>query len=167
MKKISLAVLAMVAICTAGLKAQNIAIASSVKENFNNEFRNASNVNWEKVNNNVVLVRFNENNLNKLAYYGSDGKLLMEGRKISFESSPRLVQKSVNSIMESYREKKGILQVVQTYEITDQDQTRYFLNVGNASLQLALMSGSNGSCQVLRKVESTPLSNTNILANNK
>lgn len=166
MKKFSFAALAIVTICTFRLSAQGIEVAAGAKSGFNTEFKNADNVIWEKVNGEVFLARFNENNVSKLAYFDSDGKLLTQGRKISFANSPQHVQKSVNRIIESYRAKNGILQVVHTYEITDQDATHYYLNVGNTSLQLALMLSSGGSCQVLKKVELTPISNTSVLANN-
>jgi hypothetical protein len=160
MKKISLAVLAIVAICTSKVNSQSI----EAKASFASEFGRAENVTWEKVNNKISLARFSENNESKLAYFDSDGKLLMQSRKISFANCPHLVQKSVNRIMESYRTKSGILQVVHTYEITEQDETRYYLNAGNANVQIALMSSTGGSCRVLKKVDLTPVSTTSILA---
>jgi hypothetical protein len=154
MKKIIITAVVIVTFCFT-LGAQNsVQVNASITTSFGDEFNDASNVSWEKISDEIFLVRFDRQQENSIAYFDKTGKLLVSGRKITFEQAPRLVQHGLDNIIKSYEKKNGMLSVSHVYELIEEGETRYYTSIGNTGLLLAVMSTSDGGSKIIKKVNS-------------
>lgn len=149
MKKISSAALVIVTICTIQVNAQNF-VSTSAKNSFRQTFDNATNVEWQQIDDNILLVWFNYQQESKLAYFDAQGTLLREGRRISFDNTPQMVQTEVKNLIDTYSKSNGLLQVIHTYEVFGGGKPKYYLNVGNSRILLSLLSDVKGDIKILR-----------------
>ncbi len=89
-----------------------------------------------------------------IAYFSKMGELIVSGRKISFNQAPRLVQDGLERIKKSHENKNGKLSVIHVYELNEDGEIGYYVNMGNSNLYLAVKSDNRGSCRIIKKVNS-------------
>lgn len=139
-----------VTICFTNVNAQ---VSASVNQSFNQEFKSASNVRWEKISNDVFLVRFDFQHANSIAYFDKKGELLMNGQTVLFDQTPEAVQHGIQEVIKLYEEKNGGLAVLLTYKLIENGVTKYYVNCGNRDFLLSAMSTPKGRVTVLREVK--------------
>lgn len=156
MKKIIVSAVVIVTLCF-NLSAQKSAqVNASVNRSFNEEFKSASNVRWEKISNDIFLVRFNYQNANSIAYFDKKGEMLVTGQAVSFDQTPESVQNGIQKTINLYEQKKGGLSVLLTYQLMENGVTKYYVNCGNKDFLLSVMSTIKGKVTVLREVKLDP-----------
>ena len=151
MKKIIMTASVIVTLCLNLFAQKSTAVNADISKSFKEEFKDASNVRWEKISRDIFLVRFNHEQKNSLAYFDKKGELLITGRMVPFNQTPELVQNGVQDMMKSYAEAYGELSIVCTYELNEKGATKYYTNIGNSKLFLAVTSSSKGKTQVIKK----------------
>lgn len=153
MKKIITVAAVIVTLCY-NLQGQTVVSpTATVAESFINEFKGATDVEWQKVSKDIVLVRFNRNDDHLLAYFDQSGTLLKSGQKIQFERTPLLIQTSLDNVKRTYEKKNGQLSITHIYQLIENGQVSYFTNMGNENLYLAILTKSNGNNTILRNVK--------------
>jgi hypothetical protein len=153
MKKIALMAGVIVTFCLTMEAQNNIQVNSTVIESFNEEFKGASNVTWEKVSKDIFLVWFNHERENSIAYFDYEGKLLISGKQISFNHAPLLIQNGLEDIIKVREKKNGKLSVINMYELIEDGQTKYYTNIGNNNSYLAVLSNNTGNTRILKNVK--------------
>ncbi|MBL7857505.1 MAG: hypothetical protein JNM57_07435 [Cyclobacteriaceae bacterium] len=164
MKKTILSTVVIVTICLTQVSAQNsTTVPAIIAESFKKEFVSASNMRWENVSKDIILVRFNRQQDNLIAYFNKQGELMKWGKKITFDEAPKLVKEKLESTMKKYEKSNGKLFVTHVYEIIEEGTIRYYTNMGNDNLYLALVSNYNGGTRIIKKAPSDPAKNDGVL----
>jgi hypothetical protein len=152
MKNITLAV-TIILFSTNYLSAQEkITVDYRVTTSFNNEFKYATLVQWTKLPDNLVMARFDNHQDHCIAYFSPEGKMLLTGRKISFEIIPLAVQKRAEELRTMNEAKGSDLTVREIYELARDHGTEYFINFTSEKLALSVIVYGDGTSKVLRKL---------------
>jgi hypothetical protein len=138
------------------VQAQNLVNSMAAQKSFSLSNPTASNVQWESANRNpssneAYLVRFNCEKEICIAYYDEAGKLLMSGRSIMLKNSPRLVQKQLRELIDSYKTRVEPLKVLDIIEVNDGDKTSYFVKASNSEFFLSILSNGDGAIKILKR----------------
>jgi len=152
MKKIIVLTGVLVTLCLSTLNAQTKAQNAS----FSRKFSDASHVRWEKITSDISLVRFAQSDENSIAYFGKSGDLLASGKQIELSQSPESVQKRLAALATSLEKKEGTLRVIHVYQIAQQSATKYYANMGNENVLIAVMVASRGKANVIKRSELDP-----------
>jgi hypothetical protein len=153
MKKTTIIAAVLVSFCFSLHAQKSAQINGSVTKSFNGEFKSASNVRWEKISNDIFMVRFDYQEANSIAYFDKKGELLMTGQTVSFDQTPESVQHGIQEIMKLYELKNGGLSVLLTYQLEESGAIKYYVNCGNKDFLLSAMSTPKGKVTVLREVK--------------
>jgi len=155
MKKIITLIGVLVALCAGTLGAQT----SASKASFNREFKDASRENWEKVTDKISLVRFSHESKSSIAYFKNSGELLMSGKLIELSESPEAVQAGIDALAKSVLKRDGALRVTQVFELTEQGATKYYVNMGNEKVYIAVLANSKGKTSIIKRSKLDPNKN--------
>lgn len=138
-----------------------------VTDAFGSEFTNASNVRWEKVSDDILLVRFNNSDQKQIGYFDYSGKLLMTGKLLRKEQAPESIMSELGEIKTSYERRFGPMVITQIYQLNEKGITRYYTNMGNNKLFLSVISNQRGSTRIVRKVHLNLKGNDELLDRGK
>ncbi|HEU5290276.1 MAG TPA: hypothetical protein VFU05_06510 [Cyclobacteriaceae bacterium] len=147
MKKIIIITGVLVALCATSLCAQT----KEQSAGFTRKFSDASNVRWEKITADVSLARFAQANAISLAYFNQRGELLLIGKQIDLNQSPESVQKSLAALAKAQEKKEGALHVIHFYQLTQDNVTKFYANMGNENIYLAVMVTMGGRATIVKK----------------
>lgn len=147
MKKIIIITGVLVALCATSLCAQT----KEQSAGFSAKFSDASNARWEKITADISLVRFAQANAISLAYFNHRGDLLVSGKQIELSQSPESVQKSLASLVKSQEKQEGALRVIQLYELKQESVTKFYANLGNENVHLAVMVTFGGRATIVKR----------------
>ena len=164
MKKKILLTIVLGAICLGTLEAQVKPSAStSLEKRFHAFFKSTSEVSWQEVGGNIWLARFHEEGVSKIAYFSSEGKLLIEGKALNSLELPTVVLTGLSKTAASYEKKVGGIRIIQAFELKEQNELQYFVNMGNTEVLLSVIADRRGRTNVIsnQKIDST--SNINLL----
>ena len=121
-------------------------VSSKANSAFRKDFSSAQNVSWQKKND-VYFVSFDVNNNSREAAYNEQGELVGASRLITSAELPLAVSLAVAKKYEGY-----IVAKIAT-EITYENETNYYINVGNESQLLRLKCSVNGDITVDSKTK--------------
>ena len=121
-------------------------VSSKASSAFQKDFSSAQNVSWQKKND-VYFVSFDVNNNSREAAYNEQGELVGASRLITSAELPLTVSLAVAKKYEGYTVAK-----IAT-EITYENETNYYINVGNESQLLRLKCSVNGDITVDSKTK--------------
>ena len=121
-------------------------VSSKASSAFQKDFSSAKNVSWQKKND-VYFVSFDVNNNSREAAYNEQGELVGASRLITSAELPLAVSLAVAKKYEGYTVAK-----IAT-EITYENETNYYINVGNESQILRLKCSINGDITVDSKTK--------------
>lgn len=127
-------------------KAQTSQVPASVSAAFSKEFSAASNVQWT-VTKDIYQSRFEQGDEKLIAYFNQDGTLVATARKIQLSQAPTLVRKSISVLQDQYEAASP----AEMYEISEANDTQYFVNVTGKKQFISALASVNGNCKVLRK----------------
>jgi hypothetical protein len=140
-----------------------VQISREVDASFTKEFSNAVYTQWTQLGE-IAMARFVNEKENCIAYFGSDGKLVLSGREISFEIVPSGVRKATENLKVANLKKHGHLQISKVYEVSDDYETMYYLNLqGPASIVSVLVHG-NGHSKILKESPMMPTQSEPLIA---
>jgi hypothetical protein len=122
-----------------------------VTTSFNSEFNGASDIQWTKLENSLFMARFENHGDHCIAYFNMEGRLLLTGRKISFEIIPLVVRKRAEEIRTMHATKSGELTIREIYEVGGERGTEYFINLTSEKLALSVIIYGDGSSKVLKE----------------
>jgi hypothetical protein len=112
---------------------------------FNSEFRNASDVKWER-HNGFVVATFSINNQVAFAYYNSDGELLAIARNILSDKLPIMKLLSLKKDYSHYW-------ISDLIEVSKGEGVSYYITVENAEEKITLKSAEAGNWEAYSKEE--------------
>lgn len=147
MKKIIIITGVLVALCATSLCAQT----KEQSAGFSSKFSDASNARWEKITADISLVRFAQADVISLAYFNHRGDLLVSGKQIELNQSPESVQKGLASLIRSQEKNEGALRVIQLYELKQESTTKFYANLGNENVHLAVMVTFGGRATIVKR----------------
>src|SRR6478735_12036783 len=145
MKKIIL-VCALLLIGVSASKAQKANPTSDIASKFNEQFKDATNVQWSKMNS-ISVARFNFGKSFRIAYYDQAGELIAKGRKIPEAQLPMNVFEDLQVIKSDLENKSGKVAMGGVYEFLRQSgETEYVtsLETDQYSVTLATNGGKLG-----------------------
>ena len=153
MKKI-VVVCALLLIGVSASKAQEaVNPTSDIASKFNEQFKDATNVQWSKMNN-ISVARFNFGKSFRIAYYDQAGELIARGRKIPEAQLPMNVFEDLQVIKSDLENKSGKVAMGGVYEFLRQSgETEYVtsLETDQYSVTLATIGGKLGLQKKARK----------------
>jgi hypothetical protein len=165
MKNITMLVVAMILLSVNNnLNAQKkVNVDYSVTKTFGREFKDAAQVQWSEPAHDIFMARFTNDQDHCIAYFTSEGELILTGRKISFGIIPLIVRKRAEEVRTQYETKSNELTMREVYELAGDGGTEYFINFTSEKLALSIIVYGNGTSRVLKKSnlssehEGTPL----------
>lgn len=139
-------------VCLSNVIAQdNVKVTPSIAKNFENEFSGASKIEWTKADRVFVAKFMYEDNL-WMAYFKEDGEKLASGRKIkSLDQLPILVRQGILRIKNSQERKFGSINTSYAIEMIEQNTTKYYVPMENASISLIIAADNSGSTTICKK----------------
>ena len=143
MKKIIVLTGVLVTLCLSSLNAQTKAQSAS----FSRKFSDTSNVRWETITTEISLARFGSS----FAYFTNSGDLVASGKQIELSQSPESVQKSLAALAKSLEKKEGALRVIHVYQLTQENLTKYYVNMGNENVYMAVLVTSGGRATIIKR----------------
>ena len=152
MKKIIALAVVIVTFCLENVSAQKKDEVSPQAAGLKREFKDASDVHWTKLKNNIFLATFENLQEHSIAYFDGAGQLILSGRKIPFEQMPRLAKKGTEGIRTKLENKNDIVTVGEVYELAGSDGTQYYLNMYGEATSLSMIVSGDGSTRILKKV---------------
>lgn len=123
----------------------------AITTSFNREFKGASDVQWTELENSLFMARFENHADHCIAYFTPEGRLLLTGRKISFEILPLAVKKRAEEISAMREAKSGKLTVREIYELAGDHGTEYFINLTSEKLALSVIIYGDVTSKVLKE----------------
>lgn len=116
-------------------------ISSKAKASFENEFGAAENATWAKIDN-VYIVTFDVNNAEVQVAYNEEGQLTGTSKVIAKTDLPMALYMAI--------EKKypGCQVANRGSEVNYNNQTNYYINVGDGEYKLKLKCSADGSIEV-------------------
>jgi hypothetical protein len=162
---ISLAAVVIVTLCTLQARAQVPAsIPEATTGGLKNEFAEAFNIKWQKVNANIFLARFSTKKDNCIAFVEQTGKVVLTGREIALDNSPVLLQRNLSDAVRGLERKNGVLQVTKVYELTRGGALEYYIVLNNGTVSVSLMSDAQCVPTVISRTTSSHKNVEEILA---
>jgi hypothetical protein len=147
MKKVIIITSVLATLCITSLCAQTKEQSAGFARNFSD----ASNARWEKITADVSLVWFAQANMKSLAYFNQRGDLLLSGQLIEVNQSPQSVQKSLTALIKSQEKKEGALRIIHVYQLKEQNVTKFYANLGNENVHLAVMVTFGGRATIVKR----------------
>jgi hypothetical protein len=165
MKKITMLAAVMILV-SANLNAQKkVNVDYAVTKTFEREFKDASRIRWSALNHNIFMARFNNQQDRCIAYFTSEGEMILTGRKIAFEILPIMVKKGAEEVRTMNETQSGELTIREIYELAGDRGTEYFMNLTGKNLLLSVIVYGNGTSKVLKRSKwSSENEGTSILA---
>jgi hypothetical protein len=120
MKKIILTALIAVSLVSSSFASDVNHVGREVISNFNNEFANASEVEWSTTSSYAVAT-FVEDNRRMQAFYNFDGELIGSSRAITLDNLPSFAKRAFARKYEGYTVKEAI-------KFFGKDETAYFIS---------------------------------------
>ena len=144
MKKI-IAILAMtLAVSTSFANTEPESVSSQALNTFNSEFVGAANPTWT-INKDFYQVTFTLDGQQMFAYYNKSGEFLAVSQNISSVELPNSLKKGLKKVM-------GNRWITDLFEITNNDQTSWYVTVESADEKIVLKS-DGGKWRVFQKIE--------------
>src|SRR5579863_9773779 len=122
----------------------NGGISKSVASSFYQNFKTASNVQWEQKKN-FSKVTFSLNDQVMFAYYGPSGRLLAVSKNISSENLPINLQADLKNTYSNFW-------ITDLFENDAHDETSYFVTLENTDHQLILQSNNARDWSIYQKI---------------
>jgi hypothetical protein len=152
MKKHILLIAAIILLSINNISAQKkVTVDYAVTTSFNHNFKGASLLQWTKLKNSLFMARFENHGDHCIAYFTPDGRLLLTGRKISFEITPLVVRKRTEELCTMHSTKSGELTIREIYELAGDHGTEYFINLTGKKLALSVIIYGDGTSKVLKE----------------
>ncbi len=147
MKKIATILTAIVMLfATSSFASDGDNVTALVKTAFQHDFSGASQVDWEKTSD-YYVASFNFNNTKVSAAYNEDGELVGTSRKIASAQMPLSILLELGKKYEDYFISEN------AFEVTNEGQTSYYINVDNGKQVLQLKCYSSGEVDVIKKTK--------------
>jgi hypothetical protein len=140
---------------------KKVTVDYAVATSFNSEFKGASDVRWTKIEKSLFMVRFENHGDHCIAYFNTEGRLLLTGRKIPFEITPRVVKKRAEEMRQT---KGGELIVREVYELNGDHGTEYFINLTSEKLARSVIIYGDGTSKILKESTRSENEGTPVLA---
>ncbi|HLY69405.1 MAG TPA: hypothetical protein VKR53_06725 [Puia sp.] len=145
MKKPFLSIALMLILGTGcALAKDNGGISKSVETAFYQNFKTASNVQWQQKKN-FCKVTFTLNDQVMFAYYDPSGRLLAVSKNISSENLPINLQADLKNSYSNYW-------ITDLFENDAHDETSYFVTLENTDHQLILQSNNARDWRIYQKI---------------
>jgi hypothetical protein len=125
--------------------ASDIDVTPQVLKSFESSFVTAKNVKWSLVES-LYLAEFNVDGQQISAFYDVEGKLVASARHIPVVQMPISLQSSLKSHTEGY-------QVIDVFELNNDDGTNYYVTIENDSKRILLKSGVNSDWSTYKKTK--------------
>ena len=137
---------AMFIIATAFTASASDDINTKAIENFNQAFKNATNITWTQAEN-MSQVSFDWNNQHLKVFYNEEGELSAILKSVQIAQMPALVQMKVNDYAKDY-------QVTEAMELnSSNDGLSYYVSLKNDKKEMIVKLLSNGDASVIKKIK--------------
>jgi hypothetical protein len=152
MKNITILAAVMILLSANNLSAQKkVTVDYAVTKTFEQKFKDASQVQWSDLENDIFMARFENRGDHCIAYFTSEGRLVLAGKKITFEILPPAVKQRTEEVRAMNETESNELTIREIYELSGDRGTEYFINLTSRKLALSILVYGNGTSKILRK----------------
>ena len=145
MKKI-IAILGMtLVVSTSFANTEPETVSSQALNTFNSEFVGATEATWT-INKDFYQVTFTLDGQQMFAYYNKAGEFLAISQNISSVELPNSLKKGLKKVM-------GNCWITDLFEITNNDQTTWYVTIESADEKVVLKSDNGGKWRVFKTIE--------------